>query len=725
MSNISIKTLIEIYFCGIIQKSFAMINKTLISMLIAIFAIASCKSDPEMNDNPFFIEYDTPFNVPPFGKIKNEHLKPAFIKGMEEQIANIQAIVENEALATFENTIEALEYSDPLLGKVKYVFNNLKSANTNDTLKEIAQEIAPLLSAHNDDIMLNVDLFNRINSVYGQIENFAGEERMLIKETYDKFVRGGANLKEDNKEEFRQVNEKLAVLTLNFGDNVLNETNQYMLVVEKEEDLDGLSKNSIDAAAQLAKEKGMAGKWIFTTHKPSMIPFLQYAKNRELREKIFKAYINRGDNNNEFDNKKIIKEIVNLRIKRAKLLGYKDHASFVLEKRMAKTPEAVNDKIAFLMEKALKVAKTEADDMQAIINDEGGNFKLEAWDWWYYAEKVKLKKYNLDENEIRPYFELNKVINGALYTATQLFGLKFERIDQIPLPHPDAIAYQVKEEEGEHIGVLYMDYHPRASKRGGAWMSSYQKQLKKGGSNTPPIITMVCNFTSPTRDAPSLLSVDEVQTLFHEFGHALHGLLSDCKYKSLSGTSVPRDFVELPSQIMEHWATDRQLLKIYAKHYETGEIIPDDLIAKIEKSGKFNQGFATTEYLAAAILDMDYHTLSEPLTSDPNTFENASFKEMKLIPEIVSRYRSTYFQHIFSNPFGYSAGYYAYIWAAILDSDAYQTFVENGIFDRETGESFRKNILERGGTEDPMELYKRFKGSEPDETALLKDRGLI
>ncbi len=702
-----------------------MIRKTLLITINALLILGACTTKHKMETNPLLEEYNTPYKIAPFEAIKDKHYMPAFIKGMEEQNENIKAIVENSEAPSFKNTIEALEYSDVLLTKVSNVFYNLIGSNTNDSLKAIAKEIAPLLSKHNDAIYLNQDLFKRIKTVYDQKDelSLSVEEKKLLTETYEGFARGGANLPEEAKAEFSKINGELAVLTLQFGDNVLNETNDYTMVVDDESDLKGLPQTSIDAAAQLAKSKGQEGKWIFTIHKPSMIPFLQYAENRGLREKIFKAYINTGDNNNEFDNKEIIRQIVDLRIKRAKLLGYDNHASFILERNMAKTPEAVNAKLESLMTKAQIVAKKEAKDMQQIINEEEGNFKLEPWDWWYYAEKVKKKKYNLEESEIRPYFELKNVIEGALYTANQLYGLQFIKNEKLPLPHPDAIPFEVKEADGSHLGVLYMDFHPRESKRGGAWMNSFRKEQKVNGEKITPIITMVCNFTAPTESTPSLLSLDEVETLFHEFGHSLHGLLSNCTYRSLSGTSVPRDFVELPSQVMEHWSTHPELLKYYAKHYKTGEIIPDELIEKIENSSKFNQGFATTEYLAAAILDMDYHTLTSPIEGDINEFEKASVSKMKLIPEIVSRYRSTYFRHIFAG--GYSAGYYAYIWAAILDSDAFDSFEENGIFDKETATKFRKNILEKGGTEDAMEMYINFKGSEPNENALLEDRGLI
>ncbi len=700
-------------------------QKLAILLSLVLIFMSACKTKTKMNTNPLLAAYDTPYEIPPFDQIKLAHYKPAFEAAIKEQQENVEAIVKSTEEPTFSNTIEALEYSSPLLTKVSSVFYNLLGANTNDSLKIIAKDVAPLLSKLKDDVYLNEELFKRIKVLFekkGEL-GLNTEEAMLLEKTYKAFTRGGANLPDESKEEFRKINGELSVLTLQFGDNVLNETNNYMMIVDKKEDLKGLTQAQIDAAAKLAKVKGQEGKWIFTTHRPSITPFLQYSENRALREKLFKAYINRGDNNNEYDNKDNIKKIASLRVKRAKLLGYENHASFILEENMAKTPETVNEKLAFLMEKSLGVAKKELADMQKIIVAEGGNFELEPWDWWYYAEKVKKQKYDLDENEIRPYFELSNVVDGILYTANQLFGLQFEKRTDLPVPHKDAISFEVKEADGSHVGILFMDFHPRESKRGGAWMSSYRKQMIMNENNVTPVITMVCNFTSPTEDTPALLSFDEVSTLFHEFGHALHGLLSDCKYNTLSGTSVPRDFVELPSQIMEHWAAQPELLKYFGKHYKTGEVISDELITKIQNSSKFNQGFATTEYLAAAILDMDYHTLTEELTIDPNSFEKASVEKMELIPEIVTRYRSTYFQHIFAG--GYSAGYYAYIWSAILDSDAFEVFSEKGIFDKETATKFRKNILERGGTEDPMELYKKFKGGEPDMKALLNDRGLI
>lgn len=700
-------------------------KQTILILFALIIAMSACKTETTMNTNPFFNEYDAPFGIAPFSQIKAEHYKPAFEAGIKEQQQNVALIVENAEEPTFANTIEALEYSGPLLTKVSSVFYNLTSANTNDELKEIAKDIAPLMSKQNDDIYLNEDLFKRIKTLYAKKDelSLSGEQAMLLEKSYEAFERGGANLPAESKDEFRKVNEELSLLTLKFGDNILNETNNYKLVVENEADLAGLTKGQIDAASKTAKDNELEGKWVFTTQNSSIFPFLQNSSNRALREELFKAYINRGDNGNEFDNKENIKKIVSLRLKRAQLLGYENHASFILEKNMAKTPEVVNQKLAFLMEKSLNVAKQEIADMQKIIDAENGGFNLEPWDWWFYAEKVKKEKFDLDESEIRPYFELKNVVDGILYTANQLYGLQFEKRTDLPTPHPDAISFEVKEADGALVGILFMDFHPRESKRGGAWMSSYRKQEVKDGKAITPIITMVCNFTNSTEDAPALLSYDEVSTLFHEFGHALHGLLSKCQYPTLSGTAVPRDFVELPSQIMEHWAAQPELLKVYGKHYKTGEVISDELITKIQNSAKFNQGFITTEYLAAAILDMDYHTLTQPLEMDPNDFEKESLAKMNLMPEIVSRYRSTYFNHIFSG--GYSAGYYAYIWSAILDSDAFQAFRENGIFDQETATKFRKNVLERGGTEDPMVLYKKFRGAEPDEKALLNDRGLI
>jgi len=678
----------------------------------------------KQDQNPFLSEFNTPFNVPPFDKIEEAHYLPAFNEGMTQQNQEIKAIINNTEAPTFENTIEALEKTGALLTNVDYVFSNLKSAHTNDEIQKIAKEITPLLSKHQDDILLNDTLFQKVKAVYEQRENLnlTVEQNTLLEKYYKDFVRGGANLNEAKKAELVEINKELSLLTLKFGDNILSENNAFELVIENEEDLAGLTEAAITTAAKTATEQGHEGKWVFTLHKPSLIPFLQYSKKRELREKIFKAYINRGNNNNEMDNKAVLSKIVVLRLKRANLLGYKTHAHFILEENMAKQPENVYDLLNKLWEPALTISKKEAYELQAMIYEEGNNFKLEPWDWWFYAEKLKKAKYDFDDEILRPYFKLENVRNGAFTVANKLYGITFEELTDIPKYHEDVKVFEVKEADGSHIGILYTDYFPRASKRGGAWMSAYRKQSNIDGKKITPVITNVCNFSKPTGDKPALISFEEVTTLFHEFGHALHGLLSNCTYNKLSGTDVSRDFVELPSQIMENWAGEPEVLKIYAKHYETGEPIPQELIDKIKKSSLFNQGFKTVEFLAAAFLDMYWHTLTEVKEPDPIEFETNSLNKIGLIPEIIVRYKSSYFRHIFSG--GYSSGYYSYIWAEVLDADAFEAFKETSLFDQKTAESFRTNVLSAGGTEDPMTLYVRFRGVEPKIDALLKRRGL-
>jgi peptidyl-dipeptidase Dcp len=675
--------------------------------------------------NPFFSEWDTPFQTTPFNEIKVEHYKPAMLEGMEQQRAEIDAIVNNPEPPSFENTIEAMETSGELLTKTSNVFSNMKSANTNDQMDNIAEELAPLLAKHGDDIILNDLLFRRVKSVYKQKVdlNLNTEQDKLLEEYYQDFIRGGANLNEADKNELREINKELSVLTLKFGKNVLDETNIFELVIDDKEDLAGLPENVIITAAETAKERGYEGSWVFTIHKPSLIPFLQYSDKRELREKMFKAYINQGNNNNERDNKEILSKIAALRVKRAQLLGYKTHADFVLEKNMAKIPENVYSRLDQLWKPALRNAKKEAKELQNIIYKDGKDFKLKPWDWWYYTEELKKEKFDLDDEVLRPYFKLENVQGGAFSLANKLFGITFEQRDDVDTYHPDVTAYEVKEADGGHIGILYVDYFPRASKRSGAWMSSYRKQSKIQGDIKTPIVTNVFNFSKPTSDKPSLLTFEEVETIFHEFGHALHGLLSNRTYPKLTGTDVAWDFVELPSQIMENWASEPEVLKMYAKHYETGEILPDELINKIKESRKFNQGFKTVEYLAAAFLDMDWHTITQAKEFDAIELEDKSMAAIGLIPEIVVRYRSPYFRHIFSGD--YSAGYYVYIWAEMLDADAFEAFKETNLFNQELAKSFRENILAPGGTEDPMTLYKRFRGREPMIEPLLKKRGLV
>ena len=693
-------------------------------LLLMVFGVMALSFYGAQGENPFFQEFDTPYGVPPFDKIKLEHYAPAFDEAIKRHDVEIVAIAESPDAPTFENTVEAVERSGEMLTRVSNVFFAQNSAFTSDEMQRIAKEVAPKLSKHGDDILMNGKLFLRVKAVHQNKDGLGltPERRKLLDEAYKSFVRNGANLDKEKQAELRGINEQLSVMTLKFGENILKENNRFELVIENKEDLAGLPENAVTAAAEAAKERGQEGKWVFTLHKPSMIPFLQYSGRRELREKIFKAYINRGDNNDELDNKKTLSEIAMLRVERAHLLGYKTHADYVLEENMAKTPDKVYEFLERVWKPALERAKGEVAEMQRMIEAEGHDFKLAAWDWWYYAEKVKKAKYDLNEEMLRPYFELENVRQGAFDVASKLYGITFEEVSGVPKYHEDVRVFEVKEADGEHVGLLYVDYFPRESKRGGAWMGAYKDEMKKNGKRIAPVIVNCGNFSKPTGDVPALLSWDEVTTLFHEFGHGLHGLLSNCTYSSLSGTSVATDFVELPSQIMENWASEPEVLKTYAKHYRTGEPMPDALVEKIRKARHFNQGFATTEYLAACFLDMDWHTLAKPRALDPIEFENASLGKIGLIPEIVVRYRSPYFNHIFGN--GYSAGYYSYIWAEVLDADAFEAFKEKGLYDRETAMRFREYILAAGGTDDPMTLYKKFRGSEPKIDGLLERRGL-
>lgn len=688
-------------------------------IIVAIFVIVSYNTKTE---NPFFVTWETPFQVPPFDKIKNEHFLPAFKEGIKRQEAEIEQIVSNPETPSFANTIAAFDYSGLLLNEVNAVFYNLLSSNTNDELQSIAKEVYPLLSSHNDNISLNPALFSRVQSVYKEKDNLGlnSEQMRLLEETYKGFIRNGAGLEPDKQERFREINQKLSLLTLQFGDNVLAETNDFKLVIENKEDLAGLPQSIIDAAAETSGEEG---KWVFTLNSPSIWPFLQYADNRELREKIQTAYSSRGNNNNQYDNKEIISEIVALRLERAKMLGFNNYAEFVLANNMAKSPETVNAFLKKLWGPSIKLAQKEAEELQQMIDAEGGDYKLEPWDWWYYAEKVRMEKYNLDGETLKPYFELESVKQGIFMLCDKLFGLKFVKRTDIPTYNSDVEAYEVTENDGTYIGIIYMDLFPRDNKDGGAWMSSFRNQSIRDGEFVYPIVIINENFPKPTMDQPALLSFDDASDFFHEFGHALHGLLSKVTYPGLSGTNVAIDFVELPSQIMEDWASDREFLKLYAKNYKTGEVISDEMLDKLDESKFFNQGFINAEYLAASILDMDYHTYMKEDKIDVAAFEKESMDRISLIPEIISRYKSTYFSHIFSG--GYSAGYYSYRWAEVLDSDAFAAFKEKGIFDQETAQLYRKFILEKGGTADPMELYIQFRGREPDETPFLQKRGLF
>jgi len=690
-----------------------------------LFSCGKKKDDSASQDtaNPFFKTWTTPYGIPPFEEIKAEHYIPAFERGMEEQIAEIDAIVNNPEAPTFENTILALEYSGELLYNVAAVFFNLMEAVNSPEMEKIAENISPKLSKHSDNIGLNPELFKRIKTVYDNKENLnlTAEQMRLLEENYKSFVRGGANIPVEQQPRFREINEKLSLLTLKFGNNVLKATNNYKLVVDDVAQLEGMPKGQLEAALEAGKaDKATEGKYVFTIHLPSMEPFLMNCKNRELRKELWTAYSTRCSSDS-LDNSEIINEIVNLRLERANILGFPSHAAYVLDDCMAKTPEAVNNLLMQVWKPALAKAKKEAQEYQKMIIAEGNSFKLAPYDWRYYSEQLRKAKYDLDDDVIRPYLSLENVKEGIFTVCNKLYGISFKENNELPKYHPDVETYEVMEND-QVIAILYLDFFPRESKRSGAWMTNFREQYVKDGKNVIPIVSLVCNFTKPTAEVPSLLNFDETSTFFHEFGHGLHSILSKCTYRSLSGTNVPRDFVELPSQFFEHWATEPEVMKMYAKHYATGETIPDELIDKLEKAATYGQGFINTELLAASFLDMDYYTITKPTNITLPEYENAAMKKIGLIPEIISRYKSPYFQHIFSG--GYSSGYYSYTWAAVLDNDAFEPFKEKGIFDPETAKSFRTNILEKGNTEEPMTLYIKYRGQEPSIEPLLKNRGL-
>ncbi|MGE0021659.1 MAG: M3 family metallopeptidase [Draconibacterium sp.] len=703
-------------------------KKLLIIIFVAGIFLSSCKKQTKETtlnmDNPFFTEWTTPFGVPPFELIKTEHFLPAIQEGIKQQQAEIDAIVNNTEAPNFENTILAYDKSGDLLSKVSGVFGPLNGANTNDEMQAAAREITPMMTAHRDNMSMNPKLFERIKAVYEKRNEMGLEEQQIrvVEKFYQDFERNGANLTPENQKKLKAINTELSKLSLNFGENLLAETNKnFKLVVENEADLAGLSADVIARAAMDAQKTGDSGKWVFTLAKPSMLPFLTYAQNRHLREKLYRGYFMRGDNDNEFDNKEIIKKIVKLRDERAKLLGFNNFAEYQIDINMAKTPQAVYDFLLKIWEPALNMAKQDVKEMQTIIDKEGGKFKLASWDWWYYNEKLKLQKFNLDENEVKPYFSLDNAKAGIFYVVEKLYGLKFIKRDDLPTYHAEAEAYEVQEADGSFLGVLYMDFHPRDGKRVGAWSTAFRSATYRNGERVPTIGSIVMNFTRPAGDTPALLSFDEVTTFFHEFGHALHGLFADGLYDR-TARSVPRDFVELPSQIMENWAAEPEVMKVYAKHYQTGEVIPDALIEKLEKSGTFNQGFTTGEYVAASILDMDYHTTPNPEIADVRAFEKESMDKIGLIPEFIPRYRSTYFSHTFSG--GYSAGYYVYLWAAVLDTDAFNAFKESGdLFNPELAAKFRE-LLAKSGAAEGMDVYRNFRGKDPSIEPLLEKRGL-
>ncbi|MCI6049185.1 M3 family metallopeptidase [Phocaeicola plebeius] len=683
--------------------------------------VCACGQQAADTDNPFLSEFETPYGTPDFDRIKVEHYEPAFLKGIKQQNEEIKAIVENPEEPSFENTIVALDNSGEILARVSGVFFALTEADTNDEMMALEAKIAPMLSEHSDNIFLNQELYKRVAAVHAQEEagkiQLTTEQHYLLDKYYKEFVRSGAGLDAQKQERLREINKQLSTLTIEFGNHVLADNNDYLLVVDKKEDLAGLPDAVIAGAAQEAKAHGKDGKWVFTLQESSRTPLLQYAQNRELRKNIYQAYTSLGNRGNANDNKEVLKKVLALRLEKAQLMGFNNFAEYQLADNMAKNPKNALDLLYGLWEYSIKNAKAEAAELQKIMDREGKSEKLEAWDWWYYAEKLRQKKYDLNEDAIKPYFSQEDVHDGLCTVVNKLYGITLTPCDSISVYNKDVKTYIVKDADGSLLGVFYSDYMPRASKRSGAWMSNFREQQE----GVRPLIYNVASFTKPAGDLPSLLTIDEARTMYHEFGHALHGLLTQCKYKGVSGTSVAQDFVELPSQIMEHWAVEPEVLKMYAKHYQTREAIPDSLIAKIENQALFNQGFMTTELLAAAILDMEMHCLTTMEGFDVLQFEKQLMDKLGLIPQIAPRYRSTYFNHIMG---GYAAGYYSYIWAERLDTDAFEAFKEHGLFDQATATSFRKNILEKGGSDDPMKLYVTFRGAEPGLDALLKTRGL-
>ena len=694
-------------------------------IVLSLFIMLSCKSNKNKTDeNPFLSEFSTTNGVPPFDQIENEYYIPAFEKGMDEQAAEINLIVNSTDIPTFNNTIVPLDESGQLLDRVSSVFFAMKGAMSDSTIQVIAEEITPKLTEHNDNIYLNGKLFARIKAVYEDTTvNLTTEQRKVLDKYYKSFVRSGIMLDGSKQDRMREINKELASLTLTFGKNLLAETSNYELVIDSKDNLAGLPNDVILAAAETAKAKGKEGQWIFTLSKTSWEPFLTYADNRDLREKLYKAMYMRGDNDNENDNKAVINKLVNLRLERANMLGYNTYSDFVLDETMAKNSANVFELLTKIWNYALPQAKKEEAELQKLAKAEGKDHKIESWDWSYYAEKLRKAKYALDEEELKPYFKADNVREGVFYVANKLYGLNFTENKEVPVYQEDVQAFDVTDADGSFIGVIYFDNYARPGKRPGAWMGSFRKQSVTDGKFVHPIVYNVGNYNPPTDGKAALLSSDQVQTMFHEFGHGLHGLLSNVTYNSISGTSVPRDFVELPSQVMEHWAFEPEVMQVYAKHYETGKVIPNELIEKMQRAATFNQGFMTTELVAAAILDMKWYTINQKQDYDVRQFEANAMNEIGLISSIIPRYRSTYFSHVFDG--GYASGYYSYLWSEVLDSDAFQAFKDNGIFDQATAKSFRENVLSKGGSDDPMTMYVRFRGAEPDPIYLLQNRGFV
>ena len=694
--------------------------KKILFLSLALVSLMACTK----NENPLLTEQNTPYGVPAFDQVKIEHYMPAFDQAIAEYEAEVAVIVNNPETPTFANTIEALDRCGGLLDKVVGVFFNVIEADGNDEMNAIAEEVSPKLSALTDGIILNDALFQRVKAVYEQ-RNELGlneEEMRLLTETFKSFAQNGANLPEDKKARLKEINQELGLLSLQFGNNVVAETNAYQLFITDEAELKGLPESAKAAAKEEAVAAGREDAWLFTPKRTSFTPVLQYCENRELRKELLMAYTTRGNHDNENDNKEVIIKTMQLRVEKAQLFGYDNPADYILADCMAHDAKTVDAFLESVWNPSLKAAKKEAAELQKLLNKDLPGEKLQPWDWWFYAEKLRLEKYALNEEELKPYFELSNVRKGAFDLATKLFGLNFEKLEGMPVYNPEVEVFKVTYADGSLVGILYTDYFPRAGKRPGAWMNNICNQyVDAEGVDHRPVIINVGNFNKPTAGNPSLLSMDDVETLFHEFGHALHGLMSKATYKSLAGTNTPRDFVELPSQFMENYCYHPEVLKTYAFHYQTGEVIPEELVAKINKAGTFNQGFVQTELLSASILDMDYHKMTSTEAFDVNAFEDASMKKMKMIPEIITRYRSTFYNHIFTT--GYAAGYYSYTWAAVLDADAFAAFEETGdIFHPEMAAKFQR-LLEQGGTRDAALLYQEFRGKDADPIHLLKRCG--
>lgn len=699
------------------MKKYLLSIKALCLSGILLFSGTTMKAE-----NPFFGEYNTPYNIPPFEKIQIADYMPAFEEAIAQHNQEIAAIVNNRAVPDFENTIVALDNSGEMLEKVSYVFSGLYEVVSTPEFQKVGAQVFPMLAAHSDEIKMNEGLFNKIKSVYDNREKFnlTTPQLRLLEKYYKDFARNGALLSEEKKAELKDINDQLSKLCLQFGDNILKDTNKWTLVVDNEKDLAGLPASSIAVAAEEAKAMGKEGKWVFTLHAPSRLPFLTYADNRDLREKMYKAYTNIANNNDENDNKAIINQILKLRLQKAKLFGFDSFAAYQMDNVMAKTVEDAEELLYKVWKPAVAKAHEEIADMQKYVDNHGGNFKIAAWDYYYYAEKVKKEKFNFDENDVRAYFPIENVRKGIFTMAERLYGITFKEVNNVPVYHPDVKVYEVLDKDGKHLSMFMTDYYARGGKRQGAWMFVYQEA--NGTKDVRPIVYNVGNFSKPTADSPSLLTLDEVETMFHEFGHGLHGMLTRTQYKGNAGTNVDRDFVEFPSQLHEHWMLEPELLKVYARHYKTGEVIPDELVNKLIESSKFNQGFVNTELAGAALLDIEWHKLNDGKDVDVAEFEANVSKKLGMPEEIGYRYRSTYFNHIFSSD-QYAAGYYTYLWAQVLDCDGYEVFMKEGVFNPETAARL-KHVLESGNDEDPMKLYEGFAGHRPDADALLRDKGL-